>query len=470
MNFQNKPTLHFASIKPYKFLTELLFLIGCFLLLSFNRLPAQVLKVGVFRVDATPPLGTPVAYAPATKILDPLSARGIVLLSEQKPIVLCVVDWLGIANEGLEQWRKGLAKAAGTSIDRVSVHAVHQHDGMRCDFSSESILESYGLGGMKYNNDFLKTVINNTAEAVATAKREAQAISHIGFGKAKVEKVASNRRLLGPDGKVAIIRWSKSSDSLAIAAPEGLIDPWLKSVSFWKGEDPIAVMTYYATHPQSYYGKGEITAEFVGIARAAREQFLNDLPHIHFNGAGGNVAAGKYNDGSVERRPILAKRMESAMKEAWEKTEKVPVVAETIRYNTQDVSLPLGDHLIESDLRAVLSNDTSTIMEKLTAAKHLAWLQRTQAGHKITLSSLQIGEIMLLQLPGELFVEYQLAAQRMRPDLEVCTAAYGEYGPGYIGTKVAYSQGGYETSERASRVSPKAEKVLMKGIKKLLKK
>ena len=60
----------------------------------------------------------------------------------------------------------------------------------------------------------------------------------------------------------------------------------------------------------------------------------------------------------------------------------------------------------------------------------------------------------MLHLPGELFVEYQLAAQKLRPDLFVAMAAYGDYGPGYIGTEVAYPQGGYETGPQASLVAP----------------
>ena len=71
-------------------------------------------------------------------------------------------------------------------------------------------------------------------------------------------------------------------------------------------------------------------------------------------------------------------------------------------------------------------------------------------------------------MPGELFVEYQLAAKAMRPDLDVAMAAYGDYGPGYIGTEVAYEQGGYETSQRASNVDKNCEQVLLSGIKKLL--
>ena len=71
-------------------------------------------------------------------------------------------------------------------------------------------------------------------------------------------------------------------------------------------------------------------------------------------------------------------------------------------------------------------------------------------------------------MPGELFVEYQLAAQAMRPDVEVCLAAYGDYGPGYIGTSLAYTQGGYETSERASRVAPEVEPLLLAALQRLL--
>jgi hypothetical protein len=74
----------------------------------------------------------------------------------------------------------------------------------------------------------------------------------------------------------------------------------------------------------------------------------------------------------------------------------------------------------------------------------------------------------LLHLPGELFVEYQLAAQHLRPDSAVCVAAYGDYGPGYIGLHDSYAQGGYETSDRASRVAPSVEGVLMGGIQELL--
>lgn len=53
-------------------------------------------------------------------------------------------------------------------------------------------------------------------------------------------------------------------------------------------------------------------------------------------------------------------------------------------------------------------------------------------------------------------------------DLHVAMAAYGDYGPGYIGTEVAYGEGGYETSPQASSVAPEVEKVLINAVQQLL--
>jgi len=426
-------------------------------------------SIATFDVDVSPPIGSPVAYVPAKEIVDPLSARGIVLAATGLPVVLCAVDFIGIGNEGHDEWRKALAEAAGTTVDRVSVHALHQHDGPRCDFSAEGLLEEQGLGGTRFDNAYLRDAIARTAAAVKEAAGAMEPVTHVGFGQAKVEKVASNRRLLGEDGKVAKTRFSATRDPEMIAAPEGTIDPWLKGVSFWNGDAPLAVLTYYATHPQSHYRQGGVTCEFVGIARNARQAELGGVTHVHFTGAAGDVAAGKYNDGQPETRPILAARVEAAMKAAWEQTEKAPVTADEVEWRTRNTALPLAAHLDEDSLRARLEDTAAEEGSRLGAATKLAWLRRTQAGVGVDISALRVGKNWLLHMPGELFVEYQLAAQGMRPDGNVCMAAYADYGPGYIGTEIAYSQGGYETSERASNVAPEVEKVLMDAMAEVLK-
>ena len=68
-----------------------------------------------FIADVTPPLGNPLFNGlpeRASVIVDPLQARGIVLLGPGRPLVLVAVDWCEIRNESYERWRSVLAQAA----------------------------------------------------------------------------------------------------------------------------------------------------------------------------------------------------------------------------------------------------------------------------------------------------------------------------------------------------------------------
>jgi len=154
------------------------------------------------------------------------------------------------------------------------------------------------------------------------------------------------------------------------------------------------------------------------------------------------------------------------MKEAFETSKRFLLTPDDLHWSVEPVALPPAPHLDAAKLREQLPK--WDVNDYWGSPDELAWLLRCQAGHKIDLACLSVGDVRILHMPGELFVEYQLAAKGMRPDLQVAMAAYGDYGPGYIGTEVAYGQGGYETSERASKVDASCERVLMSGMKKLL--
>src|SRR4051794_1713528 len=446
------------------------------------------LRVATFKVDVTPPPGSPLCdglVPPATGMNDPLSARGIVLQADkQPPLVMVAFDWVGIGNEGHDAFRKAIAEACKTPIDRVCIHTLHQHDAPGCDFLAEKIAAEAGIPNQLFPVEFTREATRRVAAAAAKAESHLETVTDVGYGKGLVEKVASNRRILGPDGKMKYARMSASKDPAGRELPEGLIDPNVRMVSFWNKDRPIAVLTYYATHPQSYYYTGKCSADFVGMARDEAETAEKPGLHIHFNGAGGNVAAGKYNDGTHAMRPVLAHRLAEGMTRAWDDTKKVPAGDLSFDWATRDVALPVGEWYDEKEQTKTLHDESQKLVPRLRAARNIAWAERVSEGHKITIGRLRIaspspsgrglGEgassIDILQMPGELFVEYQLAAQKMRPDAFVCMAAYGDYGPGYIGTAIAYTQGGYETgfSTPVSRVSPRVESVLIDALHELL--
>jgi hypothetical protein len=432
---------------------------------NLQEIKADGLRISTFDIDVTPPVGYEMAFNPVVNTWDlGLRAKGIVLIGSGLPIVLCAIDWHSIANGSQDLFRQAMAEAASTVPERVEVHTLHQHDAPMSDFSAEKILRDAGLNTSIFNGDFAREVIRRLQFEIAKSLRQTQPVTHLGLGEAKVSQVASNRRILGSDGRVRASRSSSSNNAQIRAEPEGIIDPVVSLISFWNGEKPLAVLSYYATHPQSYYRTGIPNPDFPGIARFYRQLAVPDALHIHFNGASGNVAAGKYNDGSHENRLLLAEHLAEGMRQAWENTKREPVTAGTVKWNVESVALPPAEYLekLQEDLvakKVSLSDNRNS--------QKLAWLQRCKAGKQINVTCLSIGKARILNLPGEMFVEYQLFAKSLHPELFVTMAAYGDFGPHYIGTDVAYKQGGYEIE--ASDVAPGVEKILKSAITNLLK-
>src|SRR3954464_7857152 len=120
------------------------------------------LRLATFDVDATPPVGSMMAYDPVTNKWDlGLRARGIVLFGAGRPIVLCAVDWIGIANESQDAFKDALSHAAQTTPERVAVHTLHQHDAPECDFSAERILKEAGINPRQFESKFQRQILSD---------------------------------------------------------------------------------------------------------------------------------------------------------------------------------------------------------------------------------------------------------------------------------------------------------------------
>ena len=405
--------------------------------------------------------------------------------------MLCSVDFVSICNESHDRLRAALARGCGTEPDRVALHTVHQHDAPGCDSETERLLVSHGLGGLGFVEPWLPDLgAQFEAATKAAVASGGTPVTHVGAGSAEVERVASNRHIMGEDGLVKLQRQSSTgTNPEAAAAPEGTIDRNLQVLGFWNGEMALASLSYYATHPMCGYGEGAVQWDFIGIAR---ERFEAALPPtgtaVHFTGAGGNVAVGKYNDGKPQRKQELAGRVATAMFSAWEdaSAHRRPLLAADVAWHVEPVLLPLKPELSgpEAPLLACIDdtsdgkddlNSPSSVYPRIFAAQDLVFARRARAGRTIDLTCLQVGnEARVLGMPGELFVEYQLAAQEILADAgtAVMMAAYADVGPGYIGTAASYSYGPlcYETSpdRNNSRVTADAEHVLMQGIHRLL--
>lgn len=425
------------------------------------------LHLATFRADVTPPIGQPLCggwIKPAVAVDDPLDAVGVVLLGMGRPIVLCAVDWCGLRNDANRLWREALAAAVQTVPECVAVHCVHPHNTPFADVEAEKLIEA-AHAPPSLDLKFYDGAVKRCADAARTSLAHTRRWTYAGFGQAKVNEVASNRRVLGPDGKVKYTRTSATKDAKARAEPEGLIDPYLRTLSLWDGDRPLAALSYYATHPMSYYGDGRVSADFCGLARRKRQNDDADIFQVYFNGCAGNVTAGKYNDGSHEMRAVFRDRVYDGMVGAWKATERFAV--DRFTWHTEPVKLPPRSepNFGAEASRKVLDDPKAIAARRNNAAFQLAWLARKD--RPIDVTCLDLGRARVLHLPGEPFVEYQLFARDQRPDIAVCVAGYGDGGPGYLPTARAYEQGGYEPT--VALAGPESEAILQTAIRKLLR-
>jgi len=228
----------------------------------------------------------------------------------------------------------------------------------------------------------------------------------------------------------------------------------------------LARLHYYATHPQSYYGDGMTTYEFPGIARE-RLQEETGVFQVYFTGCAGDIAAGKYNDGSPEARVRLTDQLYKGLVRSVSATE-IEQVGE-MDWETENLHLPgrQGEEYTLDHLQAAVANEEERKVTRLKSALGITWFRRVENEEPIEISCLSVGDVRILHLPGEPMVEFQFEAQKLAgEDRFVAVAGYGDCGMGYICTEEAYEEGGYEPS--ASLLDPSAEAVMKEGIAKLL--
>jgi len=432
------------------------------LLFLFTSVSAVAIEITPFRADVTPPIGAPLCgglVKPAVGVSEPLLALGVVLLSDEKPVVLCAIDFCEIRGADHIHWREVSAKAAGTSAERVALHSLHQHNAPLVDNAAQKLLPEIGILDAAATDKALAAI----AASIEAALKAPQTVTHISTGEAKVLEVAGNRRVQIIDGKVGKMRGSGSKDPVLRALPEGLIDPFLKTVSFWDGEKKVAALHYYATHPMSYYGDGIISHDFAGIAREKRTQ-EDGVPHIYFTGCGGNIGAGKYNDGSPAMRPLLAGRIHAAMVASEQSAKRVPL--NKLAWKHVPVVLQPDPEFPEERMLKVMQNTATAPTTRIAAALRIGFMRHREP---IPFTSLHLGEeVCLVHLPGESFVEYQLFAQQQRSGGFTCTASYGDGVTGYIPLEQSFVEGGYEPSQ--AYAAPNSEKVIKQTLSDLLKK
>ncbi len=421
-------------------------------------------KIAPFVVDITPPIGHTIAYGINEKIDSNIYVRGVVIDDSKTRVVIAAGDVLYFTFSAYDKIVAALADAAGTLPENVFLTAVHQHDSVEMKFPGEDDFMSTRKIRPEYWEKCLHDIASEVGEAVSG---NFSTVEHIATASVKIRGLASNRRTYNEDGSIAM-RYSMCEDLEIRSRPEGVYDPFLRTIAFLdKDESVITALHYYACHPMAAYHRNMVSADVPGVAlrHVADKLGVNDR-NIYITGCGGNVTFSKYGfwDGSEENkiksRDFFGEILGEAMVENLSRLEKHP--CGPIEVRSESLELPLQEGVTAASLHKIVEDTANSFMRSWEVVVDNWDKYGTQEVRTLSFGD----EVVLLELFAEMAVEYQLYAHSLVQDRFLAVSAYNEPSCSYVCTKKMYEEGGYEPTTTC--LDPEIEERLKAVIKALL--
>jgi neutral ceramidase len=404
------------------------------------------LLAGAARRDITQPLGTPAGLsltARVNEVWDPLSATVVVLEQGGVRGALVGLDLVGVLEASHRAIRAAAATAAGVPPEHVVVVASHTHSAPYLSAELQELLRPHGLQIM--DDAYADDVVASVAAAAAQAAGRVVPVT-VQVGRARVERVASNRRPRLPDGRV-VHRYGRPPAWMR-ALPEGLIDPDVATIRLVaRNRATVAIIASYACHPTAAGGDnhGHVSADFVGPGRERIEQ-ATGAPCLFLQGCAGNVGTGKWV-GRGRRADTLAMGRRFARGALQALADAVDVAPGAFAIGARQLPLELealsvSRLQIEFEL-AVQAGDAGAIV---AAGDALVVAGRIEELRQARVTAFLIGGLALVALPGEVFVEHGLAIGQRSPFGATVVTAYQDNTLQYIPTAAAFGDGEYEVT------------------------
>lgn len=418
-----------------------------------------MLKIAFDCIDVTPGKNGWIGFAaPANQQepRDPLFARLFMLEDENSTALIVSLDYGGLYCSAHDLWRKELADALNIPQNRVILHCLHQHDAPFVNIEASKLLD------VELDWSWFDKVKVDVRNAAAALRGKLTAVSEIGWSETRIHGYASNRRVLTEDGNISV-RWSRCADEKVRNKPVGSIDPMLRTLAFFgENGNMLAAWSFYATHPQVANEGKRFSADAPGEAMNLLKERFPQVQNSFFNGCFGNVTAGKYSstvdlEGNIRH---FGKLIADAVTKNLQAMEHVKV--DSFEWQQEVFEFPVR-HFSQEDIaeRAAMS---PVVAAAMAAGQEYGRLN----GEEYAIEMLKLGDVKIIFLNGELFIEYQLFAQGLIPDEKLAIA--GNCGDTfyYIGSASDLSDpAGYEVKSFC-RVMPEFESIFKNTLRNML--
>jgi neutral ceramidase len=413
----------------------------------------HTLIAGAAEINITPHhslhlAGYPFATRNSTGVHDPLLSTALYITDGITPVMFIGNDVIFTGKASVARVRRQIAQQTGIPAANILISATHTHSG--------PIIVPFTAGSHdallpKPDNNYLQEM--EAGMVTAACKAYEQAVpAKVGLAVANATGIGTNRR--NPDG------------------PADLDVPVL-IVRGVNSAKPIAVMLICNMHPTVLHEDSTVySGDFPGMARQLLQQELLTVPCpvLCHTGASGNQSP-RYV--TKENTLAEAKRLGAILAHA------VADTFDRIQY-ISDITVGVSQHFADLPKKAFPARETALAHVEKTRQQldrlqeegkspqairtaevnwfgavelaHLCELAEHQALEAVYQSCLpaevqviRIGPWSFVGWPGEIFIEYALQVKQAYRNVFMITLANGEL-QGYIVTKEAAEEGGYEAS------------------------
>lgn len=422
----------------------------------------KIMEAGFFECDITPPFGTerPGGFNKVLikKICDPLKVRVMALSDGNKKVAIIGIDNIGVGAQFLQR-----VKSAFPGIF-ILCSASHTHYGGnlrdKIDLSqADPIVQRLYLEESTWHDAlYYEYSLRQMITAITAAFENLQEVD-FSFGKGRVENLIFNRRTRMKDGSVKTHAGKGNPFAVSFAGP---VDDELGVMGIWKknSDELLGFALNFSCH--ACINLEGVTADFCGVAvDTVRGVYGKDTGAVYINGASGDVT--QINNLSLIKdtgRPIAVKLGRAVGGEA------VKILATSTRGAITDLNyLTETYHALSKPPKSIdkeavvqaykiLREDADKNSSAYKQAKRLvksAWAQGRKdnfAPHKMELAAVQIGPLVIVSTPGEMFAQFGLDFKKASKH-HFSWFSQLSYGLCYIPTKDAFDPetgGGYEVT------------------------
>lgn len=437
-----------------------------------------MLKAGIKRADITPPKGLELAGYPHYPrnnegAHDPLYATCMYLEQGDESVALVSLDLLFFSKLHAKKVRKKVEEECGIKAQNIMISCSHTHSGPwasgRLDIES---LEA----GKEQPKEYVEFLISTIVNIITKAKEEAFN-AEFTFGTAicgAESGVGGNRRI-----------------------PGGPHDPSVSVIAVRDYDKNIrGMMVNYTLHPTFIHEWSNVcTADYPCYLKLQLEEMEPGVIVGFTQGTSGNQSSRYYRQGeSYDEAERVGRILGKAAHSVLDKAEWKDSIL--IKTASDEIPVDIRDFGTEEDLKAQVAHDEAVYKElyskygnsqnrdeyylwqnanlKLLGSEdQLGYVLMKKKGIKVELledevpaevQAIRLGDLLVLGLQGEVFVEYGLFLKAMAGfETVIVNELSNGVLPGYLYTPESLVTGGYETD--TSMIGEAfGEKLIMKAL------